>query len=151
MNQLRIKTFSEHYGIDHGGRECPVCVSRGVRGMRHRHFSSLYHQQRCIAAGETRMNCAICQDRHDVVLATEESTKVIISSSTLNGFWQAEEWTGTEKYHIVFEAVGGLKLAGAKRLWKAMFDNVPRPVDCHLCVGLNDVIHLARTPPRLQA
>ena len=40
--------------------------------------------------------------------------------------------------------MGGLKLAGAKRLWQALYDNVPRPVDCHLCVGLNDVIHLAR-------
>ena len=29
-------------------------------------------------------------------------------------------------------------------MWKQLYENVPKPVDCHLTVGLNDVIHLSK-------
>ena len=144
MNQARAKQFLKSYGINNGHQECPVCVSRGVRNNKHRHFSTNYQRQVCSAAGETEIYCPICQDRHAVNLVDCPRVKAIISSSTLNGFWQAEEWTGTEKYHVEVEAVGGLTLLGARRLWKQLYENVPKPVDCHLTVGLNDVIHLSK-------
>ena len=142
MNQLKLHRHLPSYGTEDNSRDCRVCLSRGVARQRHRHFSTAFHRQRCVAAGSSNMECPVCQDLHTADICSTPRVKVFMSSSTCNGFWKDEEWTGTDKYHVEHEAVGGLKILGGRRIWRQLYDNLPKNVDTHLTIGLNDVLQI---------
>ena len=130
--------------------ECVVCRKRGMFRLKHKHFSTVYQRQVVTAAGRDVMDCAVCQTSHSAK-PTSTRVKVLFSSSTCNGWYQAKDWTGTDNYHVDVEAVGGLTLPLGERMWKTMYDDYAGNVDTHIVVGLNDVLALARMPdnPRL--
>ena len=143
MNQLRLHRHLPSYGTEDTSRDCRVCLSRGVARQRHRHFSTAFLRQRCIAAGRSNMECPVCQDLHTTDIDTDR-LKTIMSSSTLNGFWKDKEWKGSANYHVEHEAVGGLKILGGRRIWRQLYDDLPKNVDTHLTIGLNDVLQISQ-------
>ena len=143
MNQLKLHRHLPSYGTEDTSRDCRVCLSRGVARQRHRHFSTAFLRQRCIAAGRSNMECPVCQDLHTTDIDTDR-LKTIMSSSTLNGFWKDKEWKGSANYHVEHEAVGGLKILGGRRIWRQLYDDLPKNVDTHLTIGLNDVLQISQ-------
>ena len=144
MSYLRLRRHLPSYGTEDRYRDCRVCHSRDVPNKRHKHFSTAYLRQRCIAVGSKTMECPVCQDLHTTDILATPRVKSFISSSICNGFWKDDAWAGTNKYHIEVEAVGGLKIMGGRRLWRQLYDDLPRNVDTHLTVGLNDVLQIIK-------
>ena len=150
MNRVVLRAHHRNYGMATSANECYVCNSRGVPGMYHRHFSTAYLRQQRVSAGHSSMDCPVCQTSHTTDLNATPRVKVFMSSSTNNGFWQADEWDGTLMdgvcYHFEMEAVGGLKLLGGRRIWSQLYDQVAKNIDTHCTIGLNDILQLARIP-----
>ena len=125
MKYLQLHHHLPSYGTEDRTRPCRVCASRGAPAAFHKHFSTNYLRQRCIAAGSNLMECPVCQDLHTTDLLATPRVKAFFSSSTCNGFWKDPSWEGTEKYHIDVEAVGGLKILAGRRMWQQLYHDLP--------------------------
>ena len=92
------------------------------------------------------MECPVCQAEHQAMVMSTPRLKVVFSSSTLGGFYKADNWNGTDGYHIDVETIGGAKIMFGKMMWQNIYNDLAFNIDTHCVYGLNDVLQLSRMP-----
>ena len=145
MNRVVLRRALSDYGTENRRDECQVCRSRGFLDVRHKHFSSAYQRQTVMSRGSHDMACPVCQSVHPAAI-TSPRIKAFFSASTMFGWYQDENWPGTDGYHFEAECMGGAKLLFQRRTWDSLYSEMPINIDTHVISGINDVIQLTRIP-----
>ena len=115
---------------------CNLCSSANVQ-VRHRHFSSRFHQELCGAVRPVdKFWCVTCRRQHEVGSPTR--MKLVLSSSTLNNTWESEDFAGDE-VHVEYETIPGAQIPDLTNAFLTRFGNQTIPIDVVVVCGLNDV------------
>ena len=117
---------------------CPVCTRIKVRGqktVRHHHTSSEYVRELAALNGQKTFFCILCK-KPEPVEFTEPRRKLILTSSTLYGVWNALELN--LPFHIDIETIVGGKVRDATRALKN-FLGKPEKLDVKVVCGLNNI------------
>ena len=117
---------------------CPICTrmkGQGSHLVRHHHVSSEYVRELAALNGQTSFFCLLCK-KPEPVEFKEPRRKLILTSSTLYGVWNALELN--LPFHIDIETIVGGRVRDATRALKN-FLGKPEKLDIVVVCGLNNI------------
>ena len=124
---------------------CVVCCGKNKQlRTKHQHLSTAHYYKEMTKLGELSPMCYFC-DRHHPINHMSR-TKVILTSSTLNGvqFTEGWGWNGMQPTHVDIESIAGGKIDTLRKAWERAYGRNPLPIDTLLVAGLNDLNYFCK-------
>ena len=137
QSKLISQDVRSYKGHSYRDPSCGICYN-AFSGTEYFHKHDSTQNQREFAKGQSnnaQFFCTICKGMEDLKRPTRR--RILISSSTLAGFWEHSSFK--TDLHMDCEVIVGGRVRDGCRAWRRSYMYNPEPCDIIVCMGVNNL------------